>query len=146
MAAGKLVEMQNDMRLKNYRIGEVSKSLGLSVDTLRYYEKIGLLPRIHRTAAGIRSYSDKDVSRLNFVQRAQKMNFSLAEIVSLLQMREDPRHARLEIRELALKKLVEIEINLQDLTKLHDELKQLTKLCASDRESCPIIEEFEIAR
>ena len=138
--------MQNDIRLKNYRIGEVSKSLGLSVDTLRYYEKIGLLPWIHRTAAGIRSYSDKDISRLNFVRRAQKMNFSLAEIASLLQMREDPQHARLEIRELALKKLVEIEINLRDLTKLHDELKQLTTLCASDRESCPIIEEFEIAR
>ncbi len=146
MAAGKLVEMLNDKRLKNYRIGDVSKSLGLSVDTLRYYEKIGLLPRVHRTTAGIRSYSDKDISRLNFVQRAQKMNFSLAEIASLLQMREDPRHARLEIRELALKKLVEIEINLQDLTKLHDELKQLTKMCASDRESCPIIEKFEIAR
>jgi len=138
--------MQNDIRLKNYRIGEVSKSLGLSVDTLRYYEKIGLLPRVHRTAAGIRSYSDKDISRLNFVRRAQKMNFSLAEIASLLQMREDPQHARLEIRELTLKKLVEIEINLQDLTKLHDELMQLTKLCASDRESCPIIEEFEISR
>ncbi len=74
------------------------------------------------------------------------MNFSQAEIASLLQMREDPRHARLEIRELALKKLVEIEINLQDLTKLHDELKQLNKICASDRESCPIIEKFEIAR
>ncbi len=146
MAAGKLVEMLNDKRLKNYRIGEVSKCLGLSVDTLRYYEKIGLLPRVHRTTAGIRSYSDKDISRLNFVQRAQKMNFSLAEIASLLQMREDPRHARLEIRELALTKLVEIEINLQDLTELHDELRQLTKLCASDRESCPIIEEFEIAR
>ncbi len=146
MAAGKLVEMLNDKRLKNYRIGDVSKSLGLSVDTLRYYEKIGLLSWIHRTTAVIRSYSDKDISRLNFVQRAQKMNFSLAEIASLLQMREDPRHARLEIRELALKKLVEIEINLQDLTKLHDELKQLTKMCASDRECCPIIEKFEIAR
>ncbi len=55
MAAGKLVEMLNDKRLKNYRIGDVSKSPGLSVDMLRYYEKIGLLPRIHRTTAGIRS-------------------------------------------------------------------------------------------
>ena len=138
--------MRNNTLPKSYRIGDVSKSLGLSVDTLRYYEKIGLLPRVHRTAAGIRSYSDKDISRLNFVRLAQKMNFSLAEIASLLQMRENPQHARLEIRELALKKLVEIEINLQDLTKLHDELKQLTRLCTSDRESCPIIEEFEIVR
>ena len=63
--------MRNNTLPKSYRIGDVSKSLGLSVDTLRYYEKIGLLPRIHRTAAGIRSYSDKDISRLNFVRRAQ---------------------------------------------------------------------------
>ncbi len=127
--------MRNNTLPKNYRIGEVSKSLGLSVDTLRYYEKIGLLPRVNRTTTGIRSYSDKDISRLNFVRRAQKMNFSLAKIASLFQMREDPQHARLEIRKPALTKLVAIEINLQDLTKLHDELKQQTKFIASDRES-----------
>ena len=63
--------MRNNTLPKSYRIGDVSKSLGLSVDTLRYYEKIGLLPRIPRTATGIRIYSDKDISRLNLAQRAQ---------------------------------------------------------------------------
>ncbi len=129
--------------MNSYRIGDIGKRLGLSVDTLRYYEKIGLLPRVHRTAGGIRSYSDNDISRLKFVRRAQKMNFSLAEIASLLQIREDPQHARQEVRELTLKKLVEIESNLQDLTNLRNELKQLTKLCASNPKGCPIIEDIE---
>ncbi len=135
--------MQNKTLSNGYRIGDISKRLGLSVDTLRYYEKIGLLGRVHRTAAGIRSYSDNDISRLKFVRRAQKMNFSLAEIASLLQMREDPQHVRQEVRELTLKKLVEIESNLQDLTNLRNELNQLTKLCASNRKGCPIIEDIE---
>ncbi len=51
--------MQNKIPSNNYRIGDISRQLGLSVDTLRYYEKIGLLPRVHRTAAGLRSYSEK---------------------------------------------------------------------------------------
>ena len=127
----------------DYRIGEVSKRLGLSVDTLRYYEKIGLLPRVYRTASGIRSYSDKDLSRLKFIQRSQKMDFTLAEIGKLLQMREDPQHARQEAHELTIKKLVEIESYLQDLSKLRDELKLLTKSCASADNGCPIIEDIE---
>ncbi|MEK7758413.1 MAG: MerR family transcriptional regulator, partial [Pseudomonadota bacterium] len=58
----------------------MTQLLGLSADTLRYYEKIGLLQRISRNTAGVRYYSEQDISRLRFIQRAQKMNFSLAEI------------------------------------------------------------------
>ena len=135
--------MQNKIQSNGYRIGAISKRIGLSVDTLRYYEKIGLLPRVHRTASGIRSYCDKDISRLKFIQRSQKMDFTLAEIGKLLQMREDPQHARREVHELTIKKLVEIESYLQDLSKLRDELRQLTKLCASSEKGCPIIEDIE---
>jgi MerR family copper efflux transcriptional regulator len=135
--------MLNKTLSNNSRIGDISKQLGFSVDTLRYYEKIGLLPRVRRTASGVRSYSDKDISRLKFLRRAQKMNFSLTEIASLLQMREDPQHARQEVRELTLKKLVEIEGYLQDLATLRNELTQLTKMCAGTDKGCPIIEDIE---
>ncbi len=64
-------------------IGEVSQSTGLSADTLRYYERIGLLPRVVRASSGRRRYSDRDISRLQFIQRAQRMNFTLAEIADL---------------------------------------------------------------
>ena len=107
--------------MKYYKIGQVTELLGLSADTLRYYEKIGLLKNISRTASGIRQYSDKNISILKFIQRAQKMNFKLSEIADLLQMREDPQHAKEEVRQLTAAKLNEIEKQLGDLTTLRNE-------------------------
>lgn len=128
---------------KQYLIGEIGSLLGLSADTLRYYEKIGLLTDVQRTPANTRLYSDRDVSRLRFIQRAQKMSFSLAEIKDLLSMREAPQHSRQEVRELTHRKLQEIEAHLQDLTTLRNELTLLVNLCAGSEGGCPIIEGIE---
>jgi len=122
------------------RIGYIVKKLGLSADTLRYYEKIKLLPRVSRNASGIREYDDKDISRLKFIQRAQKMNFSLAEISDLLKMRENPQKVRDSVRQLTADKLTEVEDHLQSLTTLRNELQLLLNLCQSSKEGCPIIE------
>jgi len=126
--------------MSNYRISDVTKKLGLSADTLRYYEKIKLLPRVARTTSGIRSYDDKDISRLKFIQRAQRMNFSLAEIADLLSMRSDPQHARNEVRQLTADKLSDIEAQLKDLKTLRNELTLLLNLCRGSEDGCPIIE------
>lgn len=125
-----------------YRISEIAASTGLSADTLRYYEKIKLLPPVSRTPGGVRQYNDRDLSRLRFIQRAQKMNFSLAEIGKLLKMREDPQHARNEIRALTAHKLAEVESHLKDLTTLRNELQLLLNLCRGSVDGCPIIEEI----
>ncbi len=126
-----------------YRIGEISDRLDLSVDTLRYYEKISLLPRVARNVSGLRAYNDKDVSRLEFIQRAQKMNFTLAEIGQLLKMREGPQKARTKARKLIQQKLAEIETCLTDLKALRDELRLLLSRCAISMDGCPIIEEID---
>ncbi len=131
------------MNLKNRHIGEVSRQLGMSADTLRYYEKIGLLQGVGRTVSGIRIYDDKDISRLKFIRRAQKMDFSLAEISKLLQMRRDPQHARTEVRELTRKKLAQVSNHLRDLTLLHNELTLLVNLCQGSESGCPIINTIE---
>lgn len=123
-----------------YRIGDVTKKIGLSADTLRYYEKIKLLPRVSRSASGTREYDDKDISRLKFIQRAQKMNFSLAEISELLKMRENPQKVRNEVRLLTADKLLEVDEHLQSLTTLRNELQLLLNLCQGAEEGCPIIE------
>jgi MerR family transcriptional regulator, copper efflux regulator len=128
---------------KTYRIGEMTTRLGVTADTLRYYEKIGLLPKIARNASGIRHYTDKDLSRLNFIRRAQQMNFTLAEIASLLQMREAPQKAKKQIRELTARKLAEVEARLDELQTLRKELKLLINLCVASGKSCPIIKEIE---
>ncbi len=123
-----------------YRIGDVTKKLGMSADTLRYYEKIKLLNKVSRTASGIREYDDKDISRLKFIQRAQKMNFSLAEISDLLKMREDPQKVRDDVRQLTADKLTEVDEHLQSLTTLRNELQLLLNLCRGSEDGCPIIE------
>jgi len=125
---------------QTHRISEVVQLLGLSADTLRYYEKIELLPRVQRTAGGARRYSEKDVSRLRFIRRAQAMNFSLSEIGDLLKMREDPQNARDEIRELTRSKLTEVEQQLDELGTLQKELQLLVNLCRGTKDGCPIME------
>ncbi|VAW73800.1 Transcriptional regulator, MerR family [hydrothermal vent metagenome] len=125
---------------KTYRISEIGELLGLSADTLRYYEKIGLLKHVVRTPGGARVYSSRDLSRLRFIRRAQSMNFSLAEIGNLLEMREDPQHARDDIRLITRNKLTEVETQLKELKTLRNELKLLVDLCRGDSEGCPIIE------
>ena len=123
-----------------YKIGEITKCLGLSADTLRYYEKIKLLPKVSRNSSGVREYNDKDISRLKFIQRAQKMNFSLSEIGDLLKMRENPQSVRNEVRLLTADKLLEVDEHLQSLTTLRNELQLLLNLCQGSEEGCPIIE------
>ncbi len=124
----------------NLRIGVVAEMLGLSIDTLRYYEKIGLLPRIGRSGSGIRAYGERDLSRLRFIQRAQKMGFTLAEIGMLLTMRDNPQRARAEVRKLTAAKLDETEARLKEITLLRNELQLLLNLCRGAKHGCPIIE------
>lgn len=126
-----------------YPIGDISKQLGLSADTLRYYEKISLLPNVSRNASGIRQYDDKDISRLKFIKRAQRMNFSLKEIRNLLSMREDPQHSKDSVRQLTADKLNDIKIQLADLTTLHNELQLLLNLCRGSEEGCPILDDID---
>tara|TARA_R110001583_G_scaffold186189_2_gene346813 strand:- start:7830 stop:8219 length:390 start_codon:yes stop_codon:yes gene_type:complete len=126
-----------------YQIGEVTKRLNISADTLRYYEKIHLLPPISRSASGLRIYCDKDLSRLKFIRRAQRMGFSLEEIAKLLSFRESPQQAKPEIRQLAGEKLADIESHLKELELLRNELKLLVNLCSGSKDGCPIIAGLE---
>ncbi|VAW53796.1 Transcriptional regulator, MerR family [hydrothermal vent metagenome] len=125
---------------KNYKISDVSKETGLSADTLRYYEKIGLLKNISRMPSGVRIYSDTNLSILRFIQRAKTMNFTLDEIADLLQMRENPARAKKNVRQLTQNKLDEVEQHLKILNTLRNELTLLVNLCAGSDGGCPIID------
>ena len=129
--------------MSKFQIGQLSKHLGMSVDTLRYYEKIGLLPCIARNSARLRIYDDKDISRLKFIQRAQRMNFTLAEISQLLEMRENPQSVRTEVRALTHKKLSVVEEYLEELVTLRNELQLLINLCQGTEDGCPIIDDID---
>ena len=125
---------------QSYKISDVTQQTGLSADTLRYYEKIGLLKNISRNAGGVRLYTEADLSRLRFIQRAKTMNFSLDEIGQLLQMRENPEKVKNSVRELTQNKLAEVEESIKTLSTLRNELTLLVNLCTGSENGCPIIE------
>lgn len=127
------------------QIGAVANELNLSADTLRYYEKIGLLTNISRLSSGLRDYHEEDISRLRFIRRAQRMGFKLEEISQLLEFRQSPRVAKPEVRQLAGFKLQEIKSNLVEIQHLHDELQLLLSLCTDSDDGCPILEVLDQA-
>jgi MerR family copper efflux transcriptional regulator len=123
-------------------IGQAAEALGLSQDTLRYYEKIRLVPRVAKNAAGRRAYSDKDLARLRFVQRAQGIGFSLAEISQLLKLRENPGKCSKTIRGMAQQKCAEMHEQIAALRKMEAELTLLLNLCTGE-DPCPILERLD---
>ena len=123
-------------------IGRVAQMTGFSPDTLRYYEKLGLL-KPQRDTGGIRVYSSKELSALNFIRRAKAMNFSLEDIALLLEMRHDPQNAKNHVRRLTQNKLEQLEHQLQEMNALRNELTLLLNLCSSANGVCPIIDGLE---
>lgn len=126
-----------------YSISDVAALTGFSMDTLRYYEKINLLPPIRRNAGGRRCYNDTDTTRLRFIRRAQMMNFSLKEIGELLRMRDKPQRARNHVRQITCVKIDDIELRIKELTTLRNELQRLVNLCQASEKGCPILEGIE---
>lgn len=122
------------------KIGQVVSELNFSADTLRYYEKINLITDIVRSTSGIRLYKEKDLAKLRFIRRAQKMGFTLTEISQLLNFRDDPEG--LDARSLALQKVGEIDNHLEDLKKLRGELWGLIENSSAVQNERPIREQF----
>ncbi len=126
------------------RIGETARASGFSPDTLRYYEKISLLPRVGHDVSGRRDYEESDLARLAFIRRARTARFTLAEIKSLLELRESRRPPRRAAQKLTAAKVEVLHTQLEELRHLHNELALLLNLCRGDKKTrCPIIAHFE---
>jgi DNA-binding transcriptional MerR regulator len=127
------------------RIGALAKAAGVSVDTLRYYEKIGLLSGVKRLESGQRSYSSVELATLQFIRRAQLMNFSLKEVGELLVLRGDSSHSQARAQAIIHQKLQVIDQQITDMQLLREELSLMVGRCESrdNPADCPIIEGFE---
>lgn len=125
------------------RIGAVANTHEVTADTLRYYERLGLLGAVPRDAGGRRDYGPRQIARLQFVRRAQQCGFSLAEIGTLVRARDDAQPDRRTIRDLARRKLTEIRARRLDLDRLDAELELMVNLCGSTDEGCPILERLD---
>ena len=130
---------------KTLTIGRLAEQAAVGIDTVRFYERRGLLPKPERTSAGYRQYRPDTVARLRFIRRAKALGFSLAEIETLLSF-QDTGGSKSEVKELALHKLTEIRVKIADLTNMQEVLEQLASKCSGtgNIDGCPIIEALSL--
>lgn len=128
-----------ERRRLNPTIGGVALAAGVNVETIRFYQRKGLLPSPDRPAGGIRRYGRTEIDRLRFIKSAQRLGFSLEEIAELLRL-DDGTHC-VEARQIAEHKLADVRRKLADLARLEAVLAALVHACRSRKRnvSCPLI-------
>lgn len=122
-------------------IGRVAQSAGVAIDTIRFYEREGLLPEPRRRPSGYREYDQGAVARLRFIRRAKDLGFTLEEIRELLALSAD-RHGGVEgVRERAAARLRAINARIAELQRVRDGLSELVEACPGHGapEDCPIL-------
>ena len=123
------------------KIGELAARAGSTSETIRYYERIRLLPRPDRTDSNYRDYSQADVERLAFIRHARGLGFELGDVRSLIDLAEDPERGCGEIDALASKHLAAVEAKIARLERLRDELGRMVNQCRGGQvSSCRIVE------
>lgn len=135
------------------KIGQVAQETGLSIDTIRFYEKQGLLKQSARTEGGFRLFGANEIETLRFVRKAQELGFSLSEIRELLILRADHVPACSHVEELLELKLAGVERKIQELRKLEHSLRTALRKCKrtlkttapGHADCCPVLEEISRA-
>ncbi len=126
---------------KPITIGRLSQRTGVHIETIRYYEKIGLLTDPPRSAGGHRQYDLDSFKRLNFVSRCRRLGFSLAEIANLLSLVADGDYSCRDIQRITLAHKASIRTKINDLRRLEASLTQISKDCeGGNAADCPIVD------
>jgi Hg(II)-responsive transcriptional regulator len=127
-------------------IGEVAERATVHIETLRYYERRGLVARPPRSASNYRQYPEETVRRVRFIKRAQELGFSLNDIKELLSLRAEPEAGCAEVRACAEAKIKDIEAKIDALTAMKSALATLVAECSGEGplSDCPILESLEI--
>jgi len=126
-------------------IGQVARQAGVGVETVRFYERQGLLAEPPRRASGYRQYAPEVVARLRFIKRAQELGFALKEIGELLSLRVDPDMTCGEVKQRAEAKMAAMDAKLRDLQRMRAALAQLVAACngSGPTSHCPILDALE---
>jgi DNA-binding transcriptional MerR regulator len=130
------------------QVGEVSQKLGVNPQTLYFYERIELIPPPQRTSSGYRLFSEKDIERLTFISRARALGLSLEEIKEILMLRDGQLLTCRDVYDRFLRKVQQIEDNIQQLQTLRNELLPLVQRCRTNLDhpdstmECAVWEEF----
>jgi MerR family mercuric resistance operon transcriptional regulator len=120
-------------------IGKLSERAGVKIETIRYYEREGLLPRAPRTEGGHRLFDDAHLQRLMFIRRSRELGFSGAEVQALLGL-VDGGYTCGEVRDLTLKHLAAVRVKIADLRRLEKTLAEISSECHGGKvPDCPVI-------
>ena len=126
---------------RKMNIGKAANLTGLTVKTVRYYSDIGIIKPLIDNNTGYRSFSERDLAKLQFISKARKFDFSLDECRELLALYEDTDRTSKEVKALTLEKIAEIDAKLSELNMLREQLSTLASACkGDDRPNCPILE------
>ncbi|HEV8646425.1 MAG TPA: heavy metal-responsive transcriptional regulator [Burkholderiales bacterium] len=126
-------------------IGKLARQGGVNIQTIRYYERRGLIPKPNRSSSGYRLYDEEAVRRLGFVRKAQLLGFSLHEIDELLSLRMRPGITCADIRKRARQKIATVEEKIAELTRIRGALAKLATACRGEgpTSECPILEALD---
>lgn len=126
-------------------ISKVAKRAGINLQTVRYYERQGLLAPVSRTKAGYRIFSSDAVRRIRFIKRAQELGFSLKEIKELLSLRIDTHTTQADIRDRTQAKIADVEQKIRNLQAIHANLLRVAEDCSGcgALKDCPILESLD---
>lgn len=126
-------------------IGRLARAVGVNIQTVRYYERLNLLHPSARKPSGYRIYGDQELRRLRFIKNAQKLGFTLREVIDLLGLRVKSRAQCGAVRRKAQAKLAHVEAKLQDLQALARSLRRLIQACEQGQptEACPILKSLD---
>ena len=131
--------------METFSIGQVAQQVGVGVETVRFYERQGLLEKPPRKGPGYRQYPPEAVSRLHFIKKAKEVGFSLKEVKELLSLRLDKAATCEDVKSRAKAKIRDVEQKIQALQKMRKALTDLTAACDGDApvSKCPILQAIE---
>ena len=128
-----------------YKIGEVARKAGVNKETLRYYEKRGLITKPDRRRSGYRIFTQHHIDQVKFIKRAQELGFTLSEIKELLELRTDDNTTCAEVKTEAEEKYRDVVEKIQDLQRIKTTLIELIDTCSGSgpKAECPILDALE---
>lgn len=129
--------------MENLKVGEIAKIVGINVETLRYYEKIKIMPKPKRMESKYRFYDSLDVQRLLFIKRGKELGFTLKEIKELLELKIESSATCGDVKHLSEHKLADVNERIADLKRIKKVLEKLINQCVCEKVStdeCPILE------
>lgn len=139
--------MSNFTNARGYAIGEMSKRTGVNIETVRYYERINIMPKPDRTAGGNRQYNHDQLKRLSFIKTSRELGFSIDEIRELLEMADRQDFTCGEVHGITVRHLASVRAKIRGLRKLEKALAGMVAECSQgDVPDCPILETLFEAR